>query len=386
MKKIVKKPVRVALLATVVGYGGSEKVLLTLMEHIDRKQIELIPVLFTRPGEADNFFFKELDRSGRPYHRIYVNNHRIKYLNPAVNFLSTYRLFKRERFDIIHTNGYRADILGIIISKMAGLPSMSTCHGYISTNLKLRAYNALDRFILRYSTRVLAVSEELKAVLITGGVKKTNVEVIENAVRTIPGLDQKNRREKRRVLSLKDDDFVIGYSGRLSEEKGVEYLIKAMDLLKKEGLPVKAVIMGEGHLRAGLEGLVKENMLEQSVQFTGFKSPIEEWIPALDVFVLPSLTEGTPMSLLEAMALGIPSIATRVGGVPNVIRHGANGFLISTRSPEEIRDSVIRLYSDRGLCESITNKARATINSSYNTRKWAAKIEGEYKRIRVTAE
>ena len=118
-----------------------------------------------------------------------------------------------------------------------------------------------------------------------------------------------------------------------------------------------------------------------SIIFTGFQKDTENWMPVLDVFVLPSLTEGTPMALLEAMACGIPVIASAVGGVPKLIESGKNGILIQPAKPQEIKNALIMLYKNNSLLKSLSNEAQKTIISKYDINDWVGKIENEYLKI-----
>lgn len=378
-----KRPLKIAVLATVTDFGGAERVVLSLTEHIKNDQFDLVPIIFTVPNFTDNIFFKHLDRAGRKYYKVYVNNHKIKYLNPVANIFETYRLLKKNRFDLIHTHGYRADVLGIFLARLLGLPAISTCHGFISNDLHLTLYNRLDRFILRFASKIIAVSEAIKSSLIKSGIKESSVTLIQNAVNGSYSVEAftRNRKAKREYCGMTEDDVVVGYVGRLSEEKGVGYLIEAIALLDKSGIPAKLLIIGDGPQRMELADRVKKANLEEKVIFTGFQNDVECWLPAMDVFTLPSLTEGTPMSLLEAMACGIPVVATAVGGVPQVIESGKNGILVSPGNPQDIKEAIQLLYKSEKLRNGLSGEAQKTINSQYNIEEWTRRIESEYLKL-----
>lgn len=379
---MINGPLKISVLATVTDFGGSEKVVLSLIKNINGALFEPVPIIFTRSGLKDTVFFREIDKAKRKYHTIFADNHKIKYLNPLVNLIEAYKLLRRHRFDLVHTHGYRADIIGIILSKVIGLPVISTCHGFISNDVNLKLYNKLDRFLLRYADRIVAVSEGIKKDLIRNGIKEWRIALIQNAVEQNGNkeLFTRNRKAKRQFFNIQDKEFVVGYIGRLSEEKGVKYLIEAHTLLRKAGTPVKMLIIGDGTQRRELEELVKIAENGGNVFFTGFQNDIENWIPAMDVFVLPSLTEGTPMSLLEAMANGIPVVATGVGGVPQVVDSGKNGILVAPGKPEEIADAVSTLYRDESFRKTLAEEASTTVKLKYNLNDWVKKVETEYLR------
>ena len=374
---------KIAVLATVTDFGGAEKVVLSLMKNINSDLFELVPIIFTRSGLLDTVFFREFDKTGKKYHTIFADKHKIKYLNPLSNIIEAYKLLKKYEFDLVHTHGYRADVLGIILSRLTGLPVVSTCHGFISNDFNLKLYNKLDRYLLRYADRIMAVSDGIKNDLIKSGINEKRIAMIQNAVE-LNGkkkLFSQNRKAKRQLFNIHEKEFVAGYIGRLSEEKGVKYLIEAHTLLTESGAQVKMLIIGDGPQKKELEDLAKDAGSEGSVMFTGFQNEIESWLPAMDVFVLPSLTEGTPMALLEAMAGGIPVVATAVGGVPQVVDSEKNGILVSPGKPEEIKNAIHVLYKNETLRNSISKEAQETIRKKYDVKDWVNKIETEYSKV-----
>jgi len=380
---LINGPLKISVLATVTDFGGAEKVVLSLIKNINCDLFELVPIIFTKPSLINNIFSKELDKTSKRYHTIFVNSYKIKYLNPLVNIIETYKLLKKDNLNLIHTHGYRADVIGISLAKLMGLPVVSTCHGFISNDINLALYNKLDRFVLRFAHKIIAVSIGIKNDLIRSGINESHLLMIQNAVEVNSNLELfiQNRRNKRQEYNLTEKEFVIGYIGRLSEEKGVKYLIEATSMLNDLNRFIRVLIIGEGPQKKELEDLVKKVNMEDKIFFVGFQSDIENWLPAIDVFVLPSLTEGTPMSLLEAMANGIPVVASAVGGVPQVVDSGKNGILVAPGKPEEIVDAVNRLYQDETLRKTVHEEGKKTIELKFNASKWIKQIEAEYLKI-----
>ena len=378
-----KKPVKVAVLATVAGFGGAEKVVLSLIGNINNELYELIPIVFTRYTQAGNKFFKYIGRVNRQYHKVPLNNYKFKYVNPFSNIVEVYRLLKREKFDLIHTHGYRADVIGVILCKLTGLPIISTCHGFISNDRNLKIYNTLDRFSLRFFNKIITVSDSIKNDLIKNGINESKIIVIQNAVeeKIEDEIFFYNRKEKRQLLNIKEDEFVLGYIGRLSEEKGIRYLIESSSILNDLNIPIKVLIIGQGPQQKELEDLAREEGIESKIILTGFQNEIETWFPSIDIFVLPSLTEGTPMALLEAMAYGIPVVASAVGGIPKIINSGKNGILVSPSEPEEIARAVSSICLKKDLYNRLSKMAKQTIKSKFNINEWANRIESVYNEI-----
>jgi glycosyltransferase involved in cell wall biosynthesis len=148
--------------------------------------------------------------------------------------------------------------------------------------------------------------------------------------------------------------------------------------LGKSGIPIKTLIVGDGPQKRDLETFMKESGVENRVIFTGFQDHVEDWYPVMDVFVLPSLTEGTPMALLEAMTHGLPIVATAVGGVPKVIESGKNGMLISSGKTKEIRETIYALYENAALRDLLSRGGKRTVSLEHNITDWIKRIEREY--------
>ncbi len=367
---------RVALLTTSVEFGGIEGVLLNLLQHIE-PGVELVPLVFTRT-DAKSSFFDRLRALGVAHETLYVNSRR-PVVNPLVNLGELIALVRRGGFDLIHSHGYRADIFALPVAKWCSIPLVSTVHGLIGNDRRLELYNAVDRRILRFFTRVVAVSAAIKDDLVAHGVREDRVEVIANAVTPVREADASATRRKMRAdLGIDDSDFVFGYVGRLSPEKGVHYLIDAAAQLAAERPGIRLLIVGDGADRGQLEQAARDGALRNKVTFAGFQSDTPPWYSAMDVLVLPSLTEGTPMTLLESMAIGVPVIASRVGGVPAVVDDGDNGILVEPGSARDLHQAMARVAADAASRLRIAERARQSVHEHYNVPSWIRRTVAVY--------
>lgn len=368
---------------TPVEFGGAERVCLTLLKHINRQRFDLFPILLTRPWEQDNVFVRELRKAGYSYSKVPVA------LRPQGDFLRVarcyrivYKIIKGRSFDLLHTHGYFANIVGIPIAKKLGLPCVSTCHGYITNDWKLAIYNALDLAALRFANTVIAVSEGIRRQLVTRRLNDNRILVIPNAANNnahSQGSAQTRIKEDLRShLTIGKEEFILGYVGRLSAEKGLRHLLTASSQLTEKGLSLRTLIVGDGPQRSELELLAQDLKIRERVIFTGFQEDIHRWLICMDAFILPSLTEGTPMALLEAMAQGVPVIATAVGGVPEVIESGESGILVSPGKPGAIAEAVLALYSDELTRNRIADNACYLIKTKYGIGPWMNRIERAY--------
>ncbi|HOP47964.1 MAG TPA: glycosyltransferase [Desulfobacteraceae bacterium] len=378
---------KIAYIVTPVEFGGAERVSLNFLKNVDRNKFQIYPIIFFRPWEADSIFLKELKKEDFSVYKIPVS---VRASLEERDRFWLVRCFKmifltllKGRFDLIHTHGYFADIIAIPVAKLLGIPVISTCHGFIEDGRKLKRSNRIDRMILKFSNRVIAVSQGIKQELLKSGLREPRIDVVLNAVQTEMDNEilKQDRYTRRRALDVSESDFVLGYIGRLSKEKGVSYLLDAAEILFQQGIPIKVLIIGDGPAKKDSELIVRQKGLENKVFFAGFQTYVKAWIPAMDVFLLPSLTEGTPMALLEAMACRIPIVASSVGGVPQIIESGKDGILVAPGNPEELAAGVMALYNNNSQREQFVEAARKKIISNFNIKKWTKTIESKYAEI-----
>ncbi|MBW4056400.1 MAG: glycosyltransferase family 4 protein [Proteobacteria bacterium] len=383
MKKFIKY--KIAYVLTPITFGGSDKVSLNFLEHVDREKFDIEPIMFLRPWETGNFFEIEITRLKFKSFTIPVSSSiKGELLRVPRCLLKLKEIVGTRHYDLVHTHGYLADLLGLPAARASGVPAVSTCHGFILGGPKLSLYNKLDLLALGYFDKVIAVSDSIRTDWLMNKVRPERIKVIENSTscseyRAYPAKNISDvRKSKRKTAGAEPGEILLGYSGRLSREKGVADLICAVKMLTESGMSVKLVLLGDGAQRAELEELAATNRMTEKVYFAGFQTDVEDWLTAMDIFVLPSHTEGTPMALLEAMASGVPCIATAVGGIPSVIDSGINGILVSPGKPAEIRDAVRLLVSDRERSSCMAKNAQLKIEQKFNVHTWARSIEEEY--------
>lgn len=384
MKNHLDEKINIAYLLTPITFGGAERVNLNFLKNVNKDKFTIEPILFLRPWESECYFESEIKRLGFKYVEIPV----AKSIKPDIFrvlrcFYLLINLINGKSYDLIHTHGYLADILGVLVSRICRVPIISTCHGFINDGKKLSLYNYLDCFALRFFNKIISVSDPLKCDLINKRISEDKITVIENTPDLSHCLDDYSikRDQIRNEINVSLNEILIGYIGRLSPEKGVRFLLESFKFLVDSSQIFKLVIIGDGHEIIELKEIVKSNNLSSKVIFTGFQKNISEWLAVIDIFVLPSLTEGTPMILLEAMGHGVPCIASAVGGIPNIIESGVDGIMIPPGKPEEISNAVRCLISDTAKKGIISNNAKEKILKKYNINNWTRKIENEYLNI-----
>jgi glycosyltransferase involved in cell wall biosynthesis len=382
----VARRIKVAYVLTPIEFGGAEKVNLTFLKNVNRSCFEIHIIVLVRPWEKCNLLKETLENAGYKIHTIPVAKRPRDQGRDLLRILRCCKLiywFLREgNFELIHTHGYFADVISTPAAKLLGIPHLCTCHGFISDGRWLDFYNFMDRVALRFADRVIAVSSTLKGELIKKGIRTGNIEVIRNAVEMVSSEALREVQGQRRgLLGIRSDEFVVGYVGRLSREKGVRYLIEGSALLYKKGENVRTVIIGDGPEKKNLEEQARSNGILNEVIFLGFEREPGKWLPTMDVFVLPSLTEGTPMALLEAMSCGLPVIASAVGGIPEIVEPMRNGILIRAGQAAEIANCLSNLQKDEALRHRLGAEGRRTVEKRHNSKDWSIQIEKEYLKL-----
>jgi glycosyltransferase involved in cell wall biosynthesis len=250
-------------------------------------------------------------------------------------------------------------------------------HGYTQTDLKVRAYNHVDRWSLRRAAHVVTTNRPFVDALVAQGVERGRITVLHNGVGA-PAFAPAAIAAVRRSLGLTGGERVVLAVGRLSREKGHTHLIHAAARWRADA---RLVIVGEGPERRDLERLARSLGLGRSVMFTGPTSDVGPFYGLADVLVLPSLSEGSPNVLLEGMSCGLPIVATLVGGVPEIATHNVTALLGRPGSPAFLATAVDRLLADRELAARLGAAARATVRSRYTREQRAERLSGLYREL-----
>jgi glycosyltransferase involved in cell wall biosynthesis len=267
-------------------------------------------------------------------------------------------VLRSESIDLLHTHGYKADCYGFVATRQLGLPWVSTCHGWTNQSHLLSFYAALNRRVLRRCSVVVAVSKELEYSLVHSGIPRRIVTSIPNGVDV--GKFQKRHRKPNK-------SFVIGTASRLVEKKGIQVLLMAFSRLVEDFPNVSLLITGDGPFRPKLEQLTQDLNLSAHVVFLGQQRDMPGVYRQMDLFVLPSFQEGMPMCILEAMSTGVPVVATRVGGVSQILRHAETGWLVDPNDPTALARVLSQLIPNSELRSSMSRNASEVITQEFSS-------------------
>lgn len=273
---------------------------------------------------------------------------------------------RRERVAIWHGHDYKSNALGLLLRRFWPMRLVTTVHGWVKQTRRTPVYYALDRCCLRYYERVFCVSEDLHEHCLACGVPAERCVLLENAIDTDQFSRQRGIEEAKRELGFPPGRWLIGAVGRLSAEKGFDLLIRAVDQLLRRNYDVELVIVGEGDQETALQTLITELGRQERMRLLGYRSDLRYLYEAMDVFALSSYREGLPNVVLEALALEVPVVATRVAGIPRLIRDGENGLLVEPGMVEDLTRALADLLPDADRRLRLRQAGRATIEKSYS--------------------
>ncbi len=263
-------------------------------------------------------------------------------------FRDCLRLVREEKVAIIHAHEFSAVVLGWIVARIANVPFVGTIHGKNYYWEKFRRRLAY-RIVSRYG-QLIVVSEDLKQFVSQRvGIPESRLQVIYNGVES-PAIENNSSSQACRAeLALPEGSPVIGAVGSLYPVKGHRYLLDALPAICKRYPRVILLIAGRGELEVSLKEQVARLGVEKHVRFLGMRNDVQRLLSVMDVFVLPSLSEGLSMALLEAMVAGKAVVATKVGGNAELIDHGRTGFLVSAENSSDLADQLIKLLGNPEL-------------------------------------
>lgn len=361
------------------GVYGAESVLLNLSREMEKtpEYDPIVGCIVSRVSQKSCLFDKALE-IGIPAQKFVLRNHWVLPDLPRVA-----KQVERLGIDLIHSHGYKPSVFGFLISLLTGIPIMATCHLWFMNArlpIKMRIMIRLELFLYRFFPIIVAVSEPIKKILRAKGIPDHKVRIINNGiVLSDYGKNNADRADRlKHTLDLGKGDVCVLNVGRLSRQKAQWQIISAADRLRKccNGR-LRFFIVGEGPLRAEFQNQIESHDLQSFVHLLGFRDDVGDLLQVADIFLLPSLDEGMPMALLEAMASLTPVITTPVGDIPKLIEHNHNGLIIGVNNFDDLLERIREIAESDGLRQRLAQRALETIKQSYSSEKMYC----EYKRL-----
>lgn len=343
-------------------FGGPERQMLGLAQHL------------ASPYEVSFLSFREGDRCQEFLTRVRDEGfsaealtHDTPHLRSAIRELT--ERIRTDSIDLVLCHGYKANLLGRIAARRAGIPVVAVSRGWTWENAKVRLYETLDRWNLRFMDHVVAVSDGQAAKVVRAGVPASRLSVIRNSAR-LEAFTTPDPADRQRLLAHfprpESIDTVIVGAGRLSPEKGFRDLVTAAHSILADHPRAGFIVFGEGVERAAMEEQVRIQGLGERFRMPGLTRELDRYLPWADLVVLPSLTEGLPNVALEASAAGVAVVATAVGGTPEVIADGENGLLVPAQDPPVMVQAIDRLLRNPGLRTQLGQTGRQRMTDQFS--------------------
>lgn len=362
--------IRIAHVMYQLEVGGLERVVINLLKNLDADRYHSFIYALKEGGPLA----KELEAAGFAVYDL----HKKDKVDISV-FFRTAKYFKRDRIEIVHCHNIGALLYGSIGGKLAGAAgTVYTAHGTYSAkklgDSRFGRYLPLDR--------VIAVSEDSrKAALAAGRIRPQDVETLPNGIDTGLFEVEVDVAAIKRELGITEGIPVLGIVARLSWEKDHKTLLDAMARLNSSGTRAFLVVVGGGPMEKELKDHMEEIGITESVFFLGERSDVPRLLQVFDVFVLSSTTEGLSLTLLEAMAAGLPVVATDVGGNSEVVVEGETGNLIGPGDSAAMADTLAKLIGNEDRVRSMGERGRERVNEKFSLKAMVRRYESVYEEI-----
>jgi glycosyltransferase involved in cell wall biosynthesis len=355
---------------------GPCRSLFQLVEHTRPYGVEFVLGMFLLAQYPSSLAIDEAKRRG---YCVEVLTQRRRY-DPAL-LRQVSRLIRRDGISVLQSHGYKAALIAWCLHRVTGIPWVALAEGYTSENRRMALYNRLDRWLLRRADRVVAVSQATGEFLHAHRVPPERMTVIANAVDADDYQLDAERHTLREIWQIHTDDLLIGVVGRFSPEKGHAVFIRSFKQVLKHVPRAHAVLVGEGLEEASLRELVRAEGLEERVHFVGYHCAMSPVFAALDLVVIPSLNEGIPLVLLEALLHGKAVVATCSGGMPEVLTGELARWLVRPTDSDALAEAQVQALQDESLRIEFGKAGARHVSQQFSSARRAAHMLAVYQQV-----
>jgi len=359
------------------GFYGAERWILALAKNLPKDSVpcDLVVTLEDNSIELELELVKEYKKQNIGQVFEVPMSHKFDF--SVVNKLA--KLIKDNGYDVIHTHGYKSDILGVLAAKKAGIRSVVTPHGFENAeDIKLRLFIWLGNKMMKYANVVVPLSKALCEDVKSFGVKHTKVEYVQNGVDLSEVEEQKIKDNK---LTSVGDAKRIGFVGQMISRKNIRDILDIFDTLAEKHPNITLSLLGDGESRAELEEHTKSLNHKNRIEFMGYRDDRLELLQSFDLFVMTSTLEGIPRCLMEATAMGIPVAAYNIAGVDQLIEHEITGLLAPFGEKETLTTYWEELLFDEDKAEKLSDNACKFVNENYAGKRMATEYIEVFKQL-----
>lgn len=365
----VSRPVRLLLVTDSLEVGGAERHVVDLAVALHQKGFEVVVAC-----SASGPLAQPLLGAGVPVKPLL--DRKVKRRVSLTYALRLRRLMKGARFDLVHAHVYASGAAAALASLGSGVPLVLTEH--TEALWQGRRARTVSRFVYARARHIIVVSNAIRRRLVKrDGVPPNLITVVPNAVSAVAC----TAAAPQGLPAELGEGPLVGVIARLQPEKGLDHFLKAAARVAALVPEARFIVVGDGPLRGELEALARRIGVGESVCFLGFRADAREVTGLLDVLVVPSLTEGSPLVVLEAMAAGVPVVASDVGGIPDQIRHEREGLLVPPGDPKALEVALLCLLRDPAYARVLGEEGRRRAHSEFGHGRMVRRIEEVYLEI-----
>ena len=353
--------------------GGAENLLLSTVKGLDAYKYRSFVCCISEKGPVGD----EIEALGFPVH-VLGKLKKGGFDRSIVDDLA--ELAQSLSIGLIHTHLYHANMYGRLAAKRAGVPVVSSIHNTYSSKPKLQR-RLFNWYLARHCKAIIAGSTEIRDDIIRWDhVSADKIELIPNTVDLSVSQSELTREQARQALGITQDQIVLGTMGRLEEQKGHSVLLDAMATLCKQYPQIHLLLVGDGRLRSKLEEQASALGISSHISFLGTRRDIGDLFRAMDIFVMPSLWEGLSLAMLSAMAANLPVIATRVGGVSEVMGNDEFGLTLEPSDPEALSQKIGQLMDDKQKREYLAEIGKQHVETNYSDAALVSRLQDIYRK------
>ncbi len=376
--------IKVAHIITRFDKGGSAENTFLTIKGMDRSRYEitLISGKEDDPSQDRSAQMREMGVEHIPIRELSRN---ISLIRDWKAMLKIRRILKNRNFNIVHTHTSKAGFLGRIAARAVKTPLIiHTPHGHVLFGyfgkIKTLVFKILEKWINQITDNIIALTEREKEDYVFSKLaNKDKITVIHSGIelKKYKNLSIEEKQSLKKTLNIPEETLIVGTAGRLVPVKGPEILMRAAEKVLMKHPDVYFLFAGDGDQRRALGLLANGLGIKKNIVFLGWRADLVEILSLYDIFVLPSLNEGMGRVLVEAMALGKPIVASDIGGIPDLIFHGKNGFLVPPQKSSELAQYIQFLLEDENLRTSMGQKGKI-LSRNFSIEKMVQNIESLY--------
>ena len=362
---------RILQLLSVSEVGGTETMVLTYLTHRHRKDFNYFLAVLSSEGKMT----ARLKKLGLPVASFPINS-----ISAPLHILFLVKFIRKNEVYLIHTYGLRADLIGRLLARLAGVKvilsgvrTVGDWRKWYHHLLDRTTSNLVDLYVCNTRAAKIFLQEKYR-------LSASKFTVVYNGVDTDYFAKFSPACGVRRNFGIDKDSILVVMNANIRYVKGHDIVVKSLQRIISRVPQLKVLFVGQDRLNGEIQALAREDEVEHHVIFTGFRKDVHEILNEADIFLMASRGEGMPVSILEAMSMGLPIVASRVGGIPEMVEDGFNGRLFAPGNVEELAEAIIAFSQNKTLRQVYGKRSRKIVEQKFPVHQMVRKLESVYGR------